>query len=144
MAVVDILKSRISRDQLRMHLLRCLVFYAAFYRFNFVSEHVSGVLNTAADAISRNNVSLFLYLNHRRPIPQPVLDLLVTKRPEWGSKDWMTAFTSSLIGGLQKRYKRSTNQGGDTMRASAQNLAFPHYHLPSTPSASSQQPSPSQ
>ena len=36
MAVVDILKSRTSRDQLLMHLLRFLVFYAAFYRFNFV------------------------------------------------------------------------------------------------------------
>ena len=64
MAVVDILKSRTSRDQLRIHLLRCLVFYAAFYRFNFVSEHVPGVLNTAADAISRNNVSI---LTHRCP-----------------------------------------------------------------------------
>ena len=77
MAVVDILKSRTSRDQLLMHLLRCLVFYAAFYRFYFVSEHVPGVLNTAADAISRNNVSLFLSLNPqmpRRPIPQLVLD----------------------------------------------------------------------
>ena len=147
MAVVDILKSRTSRDQPLMHLLRCLVFYAAFYRFYFVSEHVHGVLNTAADAISRNNVSLFLSLNPqmpRRPIPQPVMDLLVTKRPDWGSKDWTTAFASSLIGGLQKQHERSTNQGGDTMGASAQNLAFPHYHLPSTPSAGSQQPSPSQ
>ena len=49
----------------------------------------------------------------------------MTKRPDWGSKDWTTAFASSLIGGLQKRHERSTNQDGDTMRASAQNLAFP-------------------
>ena len=40
--------------------------------------------------ISRNDVSLFLSLTPqipRRPIPQPVLDLLVTKRPDWGSNN---------------------------------------------------------
>ena len=104
-------------------------------QLSIVSEHVPGVLNTAADAISRNNVSLFLSLNPqmpRRPIPQPVLDLLVTKRPDWAPKIGHILFNRGIAEATRK------------VGASAQNLAFPHYHLPSTPSAGSQQPSPSQ
>ena len=41
-----------------MHLLRCLVFYAAFFGFQFMAKHVPGVLNTAADEISRLTFSL--------------------------------------------------------------------------------------
>ena len=62
MAVVALLKTRTSPDQLLMHLLRCLTFYAAYYKFEVRAAHVPGVLNTAADAISRNNISLFLSL----------------------------------------------------------------------------------
>ena len=46
MAVVDLLRSRTTKDTLIMHLLRCLSFYAAFYQFNFESRHVSGSQNT--------------------------------------------------------------------------------------------------
>ena len=59
MAVVDLLCSRSTKDSLVMHLLRCLSFYAALYQFNFESHHVPGSQNTEADAISRNNISLF-------------------------------------------------------------------------------------
>jgi len=45
MAVVDILRSRTSRDPLLMHLLCCLVFYAAVYHFNFSAEHLPGTHN---------------------------------------------------------------------------------------------------
>ena len=59
MAVVEVLRSRTSRDDLLMHLLRCLVFYAAYFRFDFVADHIPRTRNTAADAISRNNLPLF-------------------------------------------------------------------------------------
>ena len=62
MAVVHLLRSRTSPDVLLMHLLRCTSFYAAYYGFTFVSKHIPGVLNTAADAISRDNIPLFLSL----------------------------------------------------------------------------------
>ena len=42
MAVVDVLRSRTSRDPILMHLLRCLVFYAAVYHFDFMAEHLPG------------------------------------------------------------------------------------------------------
>ena len=58
MAVVNLLRKRTSKHNLLMHLLRCLVFYAAFFRFQFTALHVPGILNTAADALSRNIISL--------------------------------------------------------------------------------------
>ena len=44
MAVVTILNTCTARDPLLMHLLRCLVFYAASFRFHFMSEHIPGSL----------------------------------------------------------------------------------------------------
>lgn len=123
MAVVSILKSRTSKDQLLMHLLRCLVFYAAFYRFQFVAEHVPGVLNTAADAISRNNTSLFLSLAPPQiphiTIPQSVLELLVIGRPNWGSNEWTRLFVHSLNGGSQTPHGQSTSRDGSNTQGSA-------------------------
>lgn len=118
MAVVDLLKTCTSRDQLLMHLLRCLVFYAAYFRFHFTAEHVPGVFNTAADAISRDRVSLFLSLVPQIPqmvIPQPVVELLITARPNWGSQNWTRLFTRTLTRGLPTPPGQCTSQdGGNT------------------------------
>ena len=77
MAVVHLFKTRIS---LIMHLLCCFTFYSAFYQFQFKVEHVPGVCNAAADAISCNNISLFLSLvpqSQQVSISSPVVDLLM-------------------------------------------------------------------
>ena len=147
MAVVDILTSHTSKDQLLMHLLRCLVFYAAFYGFSFIAEHVPGVTNTAADAISRDNISLFLSLVPQIPrmaVPQPVLDLLVTRRPNWGSNDWIRAFTSSLTREFQMPHGQPTSQDGGNIQSSATSSAFHPSHYRNTPSVSLSWPCPSQ
>ena len=39
-----------------------LVFYAALFRFSYCPLHLPGISNVAADALSRNNMSLFLSL----------------------------------------------------------------------------------
>ena len=119
MAVVDMLKTRTS-----MHLLRCLVFYAALYSFQFIARHVPGVMNTAADAISRNNLSLFSSLCPQVPqmaIPQAVRDLLVTRIPDWGSSDWTALFARSLTTASRTQLGRSTRQAGEGTQASAHN-----------------------
>ncbi len=64
-AVVHVLKSRTSQQPVMVHLLRCLSFYAAYYRFEYSPLHVPGRLNTAADALSCNNMTLFSLLIHR-------------------------------------------------------------------------------
>ena len=96
MAVVDLLRSRTTKDTIVMHLLRCLTFYAAFYQFTFESRHVPGAQNTAADAISRHNISLFLSLVPQAmqvTIPPAVSDLLVNNLPDWA---WITLFKATL------------------------------------------------
>ena len=126
MGVVDLLRSRSSADKLLMHLLRCLIFYSAFYRFQFIAEHIPGVLNTAADALSRNNISLFYSLvPQSRPVPLPpvVVDLIVNTRPDWGSQAWTTLFTSSLIRESPHPPEQCTSQDGDTTTNSAHSLA---------------------
>ena len=45
-----------------LHLLKCISFYAAYYRFTFEAAHILGIQNMAADAISHNNIPLFLSL----------------------------------------------------------------------------------
>ena len=91
MAVVELLKSGTTQDPLLMHMLRCLAFYSAYYRFQITTEHIPGILNTAADALSRNNISLFQSLVPQiQPvaIPQTAVDLIVINRPDWGSQAW--------------------------------------------------------
>jgi hypothetical protein len=122
MAVVELLKSYTSHDPLLMHMLRCLAFYSAYYRFQITAEHIPGVLNTAADAISRNNMSLFhSFVPQTQPVPLPqaVVDLIVSNRPDWGSQHWTHLFTSSLIKDCPQPQERSTNRDGANTNASA-------------------------
>lgn len=115
MAVVSILSTSTSRDQLLMHLLRCLTFYSAYFRFTIKATHIPGTLNTAADAISRNNIPLFLSLvphTQQFAIPQPLVDLLVTHRPDWGSQAWTHLFVNSLSRELPQQPVQSTAPAG--------------------------------
>ena len=52
LAVVTILNSRTSKDSLIMHLLRNLLMSAAYFDFTFCAQHVPGVENKIADALS--------------------------------------------------------------------------------------------
>ena len=61
-AVVCDINRMFSSNSSLIHLLRCLSFYAAYFGFHFKAEHVPGVKNSAADALSCNNVHLFLSL----------------------------------------------------------------------------------
>jgi len=83
MAVVDLLKSCTSQDQLLTHMLHYLALYAAYYRFQFTAQQILGVLNVAADALSHDNISLF----HSRSTESTshltaVVDLIVNSRPD--------------------------------------------------------------
>ena len=100
-----------------MHLLRCLTFYAAFFRFELESAHIPGSDNTAADAISRNNITLFHSLVphiSQVTIPQAVIDLLVTRRPDWGSDTWTHLFRTTLSRGSHNQPEQCTAQVGES------------------------------
>ena len=99
-AVVAILNTRTAKTPLLMHLLRCFSFYCAHFGIHFSAAHVPGVSNTAADALSRNNLPLFLSLLPQTPratLPPSLLELLITSRPDWGSQSWTQLFTRSLM-----------------------------------------------
>ena len=141
MAVVDILKSRTSRDPLLLHLLRCLALYAGFYQFDFVSEHLPGTQNTAADAISRNNLTLFASLTPpipQIPVPQPIVDLLVEVQPNWGSREWTTSFKDSLTLVSPEQPTQCTSPAGTSTTVSAANSVTPSFLSASTSCASLQ------
>ena len=99
MAVVEMVKHGTGRSAAITHLLRCLFFYRAHFGFQHSITHISGAANTAADALSRNNLSIFSSLFPQVPqclIPKTVLDLLVSVRPDWGSHTWISTFRYSL------------------------------------------------
>ncbi len=99
MAVVAVLNKRTAKDPLLIHYLRCLFFYAAFYKFHYSAAHIPGSLNIAADALSRNNLHLFSISAPQIPqslLPRQVLDLLVQEMPDWTSAQWTEMFRLSL------------------------------------------------
>ena len=138
MAVVEVLRSRTSHDPLLMHLLRCLVFYAAVFHFDFVAQHLPGTHNVAADALSRNNVTLFSSLVPQIPqvhIPKPTQDLLVDVRPNWGSHEWTILFRNSWT---RASPSPCTDLDGVGTLSSAGQSVSPHSHSQSNPYASLQ------
>ncbi len=106
-AVVAVLNSRTAKSPLLAHLLRCFSFYGAYFRFHSSAEHVPGVLNTAADAISRNNLPAFLSLVPQAPcfyLTPALSRLLIEDRPDWGSPNWIRLFSCSLAEGSQGQH----------------------------------------
>lgn len=100
MSVVGIIQDIYSRESHLIHLVRLLSFFAAHYGFWFTSEHIPGVENGYADAISRDNASLFLSQVPQATqcpslIPQPLVDLIIQDTP-WTSIDWIQRFSSTL------------------------------------------------
>ena len=99
MGVVGILQKRSARSPVTHHLLRCLYFYSAFFQFEYNAEHIPGIENIAADALSRNNINLFSSLFPQAThfdVPASLQELLLTHRPGWGSTDWIRLFHSTL------------------------------------------------
>ena len=98
-AVVTIISNGTSRDQDIMHLMRCLAFIAAKFEFNIWAQHIKGVDNTLADALSRNDLPLFISLHSQASqlpttIPAPLLNLLIVSRPNWTSQYWTELWTT--------------------------------------------------
>ena len=100
-AVVAVVNSGYSKDPQIMHLVRRLFFVLATWDISLYSHHIAGVLNTVADAISRNNIPL-LYSKVPGADPMPttipaeLVELLVTSQPDWTLPSWGNLFRSCL------------------------------------------------
>ena len=100
-AVVNIINKGSSRDKDAMHLARCLAFIEAKFDLELVASHIKGVNNSVADALSRDNLTLFRSLlpqaaSEPTGIPEALLDLLLVAKPDWTSPHW-TALWNSIF-----------------------------------------------
>jgi len=100
-AVVSIINQQSAKDPLLCHQLRCLFFVSASYGFELCASHTPGVENVAADALSRNNLSLFFMQEPRAvrmptPVPLELKVGLSVAQPQWKCRDWTLWFSSSI------------------------------------------------
>ena len=88
-----------SKDAQLMHLVRCL-FFAPARDISLYACHIPGVLNTVADAISRDLSLLFSKVPDAdyRPsvVPGELVELLVSSQPDWTLPSWRLLFGSCL------------------------------------------------
>jgi len=100
MAVVHVVNSLFCSDSHLMHLVRLLVFYASYHNFWFLASHIEGKNNTAADALSRNNLhTFFLQVPQASRIPSripPPLLTIVAQNITWTSISWTKLFFTTL------------------------------------------------
>ena len=99
-AVVHVLQASYGHESHLMHLIRVLVFLASHFNFWFTASHIAGKSNILADALSRNNVELFLSQvpqahRYSSRIPPPLIDLLVCNIT-WTSTVWTKLFRDTL------------------------------------------------
>ena len=124
MAVVQLIKSFSSKDPIILHLLQCLHFITAHFDILLTAQHIPGVLNVLADAVSRNHLQV---LRQERPlaawnshqVPEPLVQLLVSQRPDWMSPTWRELLNSSLSAAWHQALVGPTTQGSQTIWASA-------------------------
>lgn len=93
MAVVATIKSGTCVEKAAMHLRRCLAFIEATAQFTLVAEHIRGVENTAADALSRNNIDVARacvqgLAVEAEVIPEELVELLTTRDRSWTGQEW--------------------------------------------------------
>ena len=98
-STVAVINTGYSRVVKIMHLLRCLFFIKARFNMWVKALHVPGRDNIVADAISRNNLTILLSQipsaqSTRDVIPDVLLQLLMTERPDWTSPSWSRLFGS--------------------------------------------------
>ena len=100
-AVVSVIRSRSCRDKKLMHLLRCLFFFEAYFGIRLQASHVAGINNGAADALLRDNLSLFFSLLPQAavsptPLPRELVELLLSPDMDWLSPIWTQRFKATL------------------------------------------------
>ena len=120
MAVVASINRRSARDPTLAGLLRTLAYVSATLDISFSAQHLPGLQNVSADAISRDNLPLFFSLNPQASpmptiIPPELRELVFNRSLRWTSPSWRRLLSSSWIAALRLPPARPTNQrNGDT------------------------------
>ena len=103
MAVVEAIKAKSSHDKQLMHMLRSMHFLGARHNVRVSAQHIPGIQNSLADALSRNNMSQFLLSlpkADRVPthVPDDFLDLVMGTQPDWRAK--LHSFSNRVCEGI--------------------------------------------
>ena len=93
MVVVATLGSGGCKEPVTMKLRRCLAYQEATMEFILVAEHIAGVDNVAADALSRGRVMVACLVLQEveeiaTEVPERLLQLLGEKEPSWRAREW--------------------------------------------------------
>lgn len=109
MAVVAAVQKGSARDDHVMHLLRSLWFFTSHYDITLRIAHIAGVLNTAADQLSRYHMSQFFRSNPQAgllptPLPQELLNIVDAQAPDWTSPAFKRLFTTTTRKALPRQH----------------------------------------
>ena len=100
-SLVDAINKGSSKDNMVMHLLRCLWFFTAIFNIKIITSHIPGVSNSSADMLSRNQAKDFLVANpqaSQRPTPlPPSLLLIVSCEGVQGSNSHNTVISTYIV-----------------------------------------------
>ena len=102
MAMVDILNCGTNWNSKAMQLMRLLAVIQARWHLCVTAEHIPGVHNTLADAMSRNKLVTFHFLFpqvNKQPthILEALVDLLIISRPDCTSTQWSTLWNNIFL-----------------------------------------------
>ena len=95
MAVVAAVNKRSAKDPILSHLLHIVAFLSAIVDIITTAQHLPGVQNTSADALSHNNLKLFLSLSISNPSHHP------SRTPGAGVQQVSTMDLANLDGAVE-------------------------------------------
>ena len=100
-ATVAIVNSGKSKVERAMHLMRSLFFFLACHNAVVFGEHIPGIENGAADALSRDNINRFYVQvpwakRQHTTVPPAVLEALVVQQPDWTAVSWTELLVTTL------------------------------------------------
>jgi len=101
LSLVNSVNKGSSKDTMVMHLLHCLWFFTAYFDITLKANHIPGVKNTAADQLSRNDMTTFFSTNPDisrvpAPLPAPILEIVSSDGPDWTSLDFCKLFSLAI------------------------------------------------
>jgi len=76
LALVKAINKGSFKDNMVMHLLRYLWFFAAYFDISITACHLPGILNTSTNMLSRNQMHQFFQLHPEESFPQLLLQLI--------------------------------------------------------------------
>ncbi len=92
-AVVATIRTGSCKEKRAMHLRRCLAFVEAVRSVTIGADHIKGVDNVVADALSRDKLEValsYMQAPEERPteIPEGLVELLTSENHSWSEQEW--------------------------------------------------------